>query len=73
MSGKQERMRKKFRPDLSEYLIYVQALADKLNEDALLKMSLTDAVKIAIEKACEKVLPDVVIVKKRKLYQRLEF
>ena len=60
-----------FRPDLTDYLPYIQALADKLNEESVLKMSLTDAVKIAIELACKNVLPDVRIVKKRKLYKTL--
>lgn len=62
-----------FRPDLSEYEIYVQSLVDKLNEDSMYKMSKTEAVKMAIEQACKKVLPDVVIKPKRKLYIRLNF
>jgi hypothetical protein len=66
-------MKKKFRPDLSDYLVYVEALTDKLNEESLYKMSKTDAVKIAIERAIEKVLPDVVIHEKRKKYLRLNF
>ena len=44
-----------FRPDLTDYLPYIQALADKLNEESVLKMSLTDAVKIAIELASKNV------------------
>lgn len=63
----------KFRPDLTSYRPYIQALTDKLNEDALFKMSDTDAVKLAIEKAVKELLPDVVIVKQRKIYQRLRF
>jgi hypothetical protein len=66
-------MKKKFRPDLSDYEIYVLALVDKLNEKALYPMSKTDAVKLAIERACKTVLPDVVIKPKRKKYETLEF
>lgn len=66
-------MNKKFRPDLSDYEIYVQVLVDKLNEESLLKMSKTDAVKFAIEKAVKNVMPDIEIKPKRKRYIRLEF
>ncbi len=62
-----------FRPDLTDYLPYIEALVDKLNEESLFKMSRTDAVKIAIELACKNVLPDVRVEKKRKLYQTLKF
>jgi hypothetical protein len=67
-------MRKKttFRPDLTDYLPYIEALTDKLNEESVFKMSRTDAVKIAIELACKNVLPDVRVEKKRKLYQTLK-
>lgn len=61
-------MKKTFRPDLSEYEVYVMALVDKLNEDAAFKMSKTDAVKLAIEKAVRNLLPDVEIKPKRKRY-----
>jgi hypothetical protein len=67
------RTKKLFRPDLSAYEIYVLALVDKLNEDAAFPMSKTDAVKLAIEKACKSVLPDVIIQPKRKRYVRLDF
>ena len=62
-----------FRPDLSDYEIYIMALVDKLNEEALYPMSKTDAVKLAIEKACKSLLPDVVIKPKRKRYIKLDF
>jgi hypothetical protein len=62
-----------YRPDLSDYLPYIELLADKLNEDAIYKMSKTDAIKIAVEKALEKVVPDVVVNKKRKKYIKLDF
>ena len=62
-----------YRPDLTDYEALIEILTDKLNEQALFKMSKTDAVKIAIEKALEKVVPDVVINKKRTIYQTLNF
>ena len=66
-------MKKKFRPDLSEYEIYVLALVDKLNEKALYPMSKTDAVKLAIERACKTILPDITIKPKRKHYEPLDY
>ena len=66
-------MKKKFRPDLSEYEIYVMALVDRLNEDSVFKMSKTDAVKFAIEKAVKNILPNVVIKPKRKRYIKINF
>lgn len=63
----------KFRPDLTDYRIYVELLAEKLNEGALFKMSMTDVVKILIEQKMEEVLPDVVVNKKRNIYQTLKF
>ena len=69
MLGMQEMcVKNKFRPDLSEYEIYVMALVDRLNEDSAFKMTKTDAVKMAIEKAVKNLLPDVVIKPKRKRY-----
>jgi hypothetical protein len=65
--------KKKFRPDLSEYEIYILALVDKLNEESMFKMSKTDAVKMAIEKAVKNVLPDIVIKPKRKRYEALKY
>jgi hypothetical protein len=64
---------KKFRPDLTSYEVYIMALVDKLNEDSAYKMSKTDAVKFAIEKAVKVILPDVVIKKKRKQYIKIPF
>ena len=67
-------MKQKFRPDLSDYIVYVEALRDRLNENAMYPMSLTDAVKICVEQVAEKVLPQVKINKKRKMYIKgLEF
>lgn len=62
-----------FRPDLSEYEIYVESLVDRLNEDGVNKMSKTDAVKLAIEQVCKRVLPNVEIKPKRKKYVRLDY
>lgn len=62
-----------FRPDLSDYLPCVQALADRLNRDAMYKMSLTDVVKIAIERSMQSYCPDVVVNKTRRKYERLNF
>ena len=66
-------MKKKFRPDLSDYEFYVMALVDKLNEEGAYKMNKTDAVKLAIEKAVKELLPDVVIKPKRKRYVKIPF
>ena len=66
-------MKKKFRPDLTDYEFYVLALVDELNKDAAFKMSKTDAVKLAIEKAVKVLLPDVVIKTKRKRYVKIPF
>ena len=65
-------MRRKFRPDLTDYLPYVEALRDRLNKGGYYTMSLTDAVKIAVEKSVEKVLPQVVVNKKRKKYIKID-
>lgn len=62
-----------FRPDLSDYLPYVQALVDRLNKDALYKMSLTDVVKIAIERSMQSYCPDVKIERTRRKYETLKF
>lgn len=62
-----------FRPDLTDYEIYIMALVDKLNENSVHKMSKTDAVKFAVEKAVKAVLPDVEIKPKRKRYETLKF
>jgi hypothetical protein len=61
------------RPDLTEYRPYVEMLKDALNEDGIHAMTLTDAVKIAIEKAVSSYHPDIEIKRKRKIYQTLLF
>ena len=65
-------VKRKFRPDLSDYEIYVMALVDELNKESAYRMTKTDAVKLAIEKAVRTLLPDIVIKPKRKRYIRLE-
>lgn len=65
--------RKKFRPDLTDYEILILALVDKLNEDSYYKMTKTDAVKFAVEKAVKNILPDVEIKPKRKRYIKIPF
>ena len=67
------RRRKKFRPDLTDYDFLIMALVDKLNENGVYRMSKTDAVKIAIEKAVKNILPDIIVKPKRKRYIRLNF
>jgi hypothetical protein len=64
---------KTLRIDLTDYRPYIETLTDALNKDGAYQMSMTDAVKIAIEKAVEKLLPDVEVKKTRKKYIRLEF
>ena len=66
--------RTKFRPDLSGYYEFLtMALVDKLMEESINKMSKTDAVKMAIEKAVANLLPDVEIKPKRKRYIKLDY
>lgn len=62
-----------YHPDLTDYEPYIQMLTEKLNEESLFAMSKTDAVKIAIEKALQNLVPDVVINKTRTIYQTLNF
>jgi len=62
-----------FRPDLTEYEYFVSLLTDKLNEESVFKMSKTGAVKITIEKALEKLCPNVIVNKKRKKYVKFDF
>ena len=62
-----------FRPDLTEYRVYVEMLQDRLNEESLLKMSMTDVVKILIERAVSEYYPDVEIKRVRKIYKTLPF
>ena len=64
---------RRLRVDVTEYRVYIEALADALNERGAYRMSLTDAVKIAIEKAVEKLMPDVELKKTRKKYIEINF
>ena len=66
-------MKRVFRPDLTEYLVYVETLVDRLNESSVYKMSKTDAVKMAIEKALKNLMPDIIVKPKRKRYVEINF
>jgi len=66
-------MTQTLRIDLTDYRPYIMALVDRLNKDGVYTMSMTDAVKIAIEKAVEKLLPDVEVNKTRKKYIEIKF
>jgi hypothetical protein len=63
----------KYRPDLTDYEIYVRILSERLNEDSVFKMSGTDTIKLLIEKAMQNYCPNVKIRKNRKKYQALKF
>lgn len=58
----------KTRPNLSDYRIYIDVLLERLNQDSVYKMSVTDLIKLLIEKAMKEYCPDVVIKPKRKRY-----
>jgi len=73
LNNRCRKVTKRFRPDLTEYEWCVAVLTEKLNEESLLKMSKTDAVKIAIERALQNYCPGVIVDKRRKLYQILRF
>ena len=72
MEGKQPH-NQALRVDLTSYRPIIMALVDRLNQDGVYKMSMTDAVKIAIEKAAENILPDVKINRTRKKYIEIKF
>ena len=61
------------RPDLTAYRPYIDVLLDRLNEDAVYKMSATDLLKLLIEKAMANYCPDVVVKPKRKRYETWKF
>jgi hypothetical protein len=65
--------RSALRIDLTDYREYIQALRDRLNADGAYRMSMTDAVKIAIEQAAERLMPDVKVNKTRKRYIKIPF
>jgi len=39
------------RPDLTSYRVYIEVLLDRLNQDSVYKMTVTDLLKLLIEKA----------------------
>lgn len=61
-----------FRPDLTRYEEYVKLLQEKLNEEGAYRMSMTDVVKIAVERLMEGFCPEVKVDRVRKMYVRLE-
>lgn len=61
------------RIDLTDYRLYLELLRDKLNEDGVFKMSLTDVVKILIEQKMSAILPNVIVNKTRKRYIQINF
>lgn len=65
--------KKVLRVDLTEYRPYIEMLRERLNKDGVFRMSLTDAVKIAVEGALERLVPDVVITRARKRYIEIKF
>lgn len=66
-------MTHKLRIDLTDYEPYIDVLVARLNRDSIRKMSRPDVIKILIERAMEKVEPDVKITKTRRLYETLKF
>lgn len=66
-------MTPKCRPDLTDYRVYIEALLDRLNEDAAYKMRVTDLMKLLVEKAMRNYCPDVVVKPKRKRYIKFDF
>ena len=61
------------RPNLTDYRIYIDVLLERLNRDSVYKMSITDLLKLLIEKAMKEYCPDVVIEPKRKRYETWKF
>jgi hypothetical protein len=66
-------MAPKTRPDLSDYRVYIDVLLERLNKDSVYKMSISDLIKLLIEKAMKEYCPDVVIIKKRKRYEAWKY
>ena len=61
-----------WRPELTGYKPYAEMLLGKM-DDSLNSMTITDVVKILIEKAVEKEFPAVRITKRRKIYSKLDY
>lgn len=64
---------RKLRPDLTGYRVYVEVLLDRLNRDSAYRMTVTDLMKLLIEKAMKEYCPDVEIDPKRKRYIEIRF
>jgi len=61
------------RPDLTDYRLYIDVLLERLNEDSINKMSVTDLLKLLIEKAMKNYCPDVLVVPHRKRYETWDY
>lgn len=61
-----------WRPELTGYKVYAQMLLDSM-DDSLNKMTVTDVVKILIEQAIAKNHPDIRVLKRRKIYEKLDY
>lgn len=61
------------RPNLTDYRIYIDVLLERLNRDSVYKMSVTDLIKLLIEKAMKEYCPNVVIKPKRKRFETWKF
>ena len=62
-----------FRPDLSDYRVYVEALRDGVNEDGWNHLSLTDVVKACIEDVLAKKVPGMRIKRTRKTVVHVDY
>ena len=66
-------MKSTLRINLTSYRPYIKAMVDRLNEDGVYRMNMTDAVKIAVEQAVDRLFEGKVVVRKtRKKYIKLD-
>ena len=61
------------RIDLTDYRMYIDILLEKLNDESVYKMSMTDLMKLLIEKAMKNYCPDIKVVSHRKKYIIFDF
>ena len=64
---------KTLRPDLTEYRVALEVLMGKVNEQAFFPLSLTDIVKMCIEKVMKEQFPSVKFQVKRKKFIRMDY
>jgi hypothetical protein len=62
-----------FRPDLTDYRVYVEFLRDEVNESGWNNLSLTDVVKACIEDVLARKATGVKIVRTRKTVVHVEY